>query len=102
MDGRDEVVSLEGESIVCFSGEEVVLAAAGGSGSCAISLRASLDALGDVLLEDPRRRRRERRDGRRSRSSRGSKSVTCTTGDARTDVVVARASGGRELLLIRC
>lgn len=85
------------------------MAAAGGSGSWAISLRRSLDALGDELLEDPRRRRLDKRDGRRSLVG-GSKSVTCTTGDdaARCpacdvrDVVAERDSGGRELLLIRC
>lgn len=66
VEGRGCVVSLDGGSIECFSGEAVVLAAAGGSGSCAISLRTSLDALGDELLEDPRRRRRDRREGRRS------------------------------------
>lgn len=95
----------------CFSGDEVVLAAAGGSGSGgAISLRRSLDALGDELLdlEDPRRRRLDKRDGRRSLG--GSKSVTCTTGEDAArwpacdvrDVVAERDSGGRELLLIRC
>lgn len=98
--------------IECFSGDEVVLAAAGSSGSGAISLRRSLDALGDELLdlEDPRRRRLDKRDGRRSRSLGGSKSVTCTTGEDAArwpacdvrDVVAERDSGGRELLLIRC
>lgn len=104
VEGRGSVVRREGEWIECFSGEAVILAAAGSSGRGAISLTASLDALGegDGLLDVPRRRRRERRDGRRSR---GSKSVTCKAGvevEPRTDVVVARLSGGREMLLIRC
>lgn len=102
VEGRGRAVRRDGEWMECFSGKVVVLTAAGSSGRAAISLTASLDALGegDGLLEVPRRRRRERRDGRRSR---GSRSVTCKAGvelEPRTDVVVARLRGGREMLLI--